>query len=66
MPFTDITGHEQSIALLQASLTNKRLAQAYLFHGDAHIGKRMTAVRLAQVLNCDRPVLTEKIGRAHV
>ncbi len=59
MPFTDITGHEQSISLLQASLSNKRLAHAYLFHGDAHIGKRMTAVRLAQVLNCDRPVLTE-------
>ncbi len=59
MPFTDITGHEQSIALLRASLSNKRLAQAYLFHGDAHIGKRMTAVRLAQVLSCDRPVPTE-------
>lgn len=59
MPFTDITGHEQSISLLQASLSNRRLAHAYLFHGDAHIGKRMTAVRLAQVLNCDRPVPTE-------
>lgn len=59
MPFTDITGHEQSISLLQASLSNKRLAHAYLFHGDAHIGKCMTAVRLAQLLNCDHPVLTE-------
>lgn len=59
MPFTDITGHEQSISLLQASLSNRRLAHAYLFHGDARIGKRMTAVRLAQVLNCDRPVPTE-------
>jgi DNA polymerase-3 subunit delta' len=35
------------------------LAHAYLFHGEASIGKRMTAVRLAQVLNCDHPILTE-------
>jgi DNA polymerase-3 subunit delta' len=59
MPFTDITGHEQPISLLQASLSNRRLAHAYLFHGEASIGKRMTAVRLAQVLNCDHPILTE-------
>ena len=61
MPFTDITGHEQPISLLRASLSNRRLAHAYLFHGEAGIGKRMTAVRLAQVLNCDHPILTETL-----
>jgi DNA polymerase III subunit delta' len=55
MSFADITGHEQPITLLQASLRNGRLAHAYLFHGEARIGKLMTAVRLAQALNCEHP-----------
>ncbi|MDK2743031.1 MAG: DNA polymerase III subunit delta' [Nitrospira sp. BO4] len=55
MPFADITGHEQPISLLQASIRNGRLAHAYLFHGEAKIGKFMTAVRLAQALNCEQP-----------
>ncbi|MDF0668126.1 MAG: DNA polymerase III subunit delta' [Nitrospira sp.] len=59
MPFTDITGHEQPISLLQASLRNGRLAHAYLFYGEARVGKLMTAVRLAQTLNCEQPAQTE-------
>lgn len=55
MPFADITGHEQPISLLQASTRQGRLAHAYLFHGEARIGKFMTAVRLAQALNCEQP-----------
>ncbi len=59
MPFADITGHEQSISLLQASLRNGRLAHAYLFYGEARVGKLMTAVRLAQTLNCEQSSQTE-------
>ncbi|MBS0183777.1 MAG: DNA polymerase III subunit delta' [Nitrospira sp.] len=59
MPFADITGHEQSISLLQAILCNGRLAHAHLFYGEARIGKSMTAVRLAQALNCEQPSQTE-------
>ncbi|HWF60229.1 MAG TPA: DNA polymerase III subunit delta' [Nitrospira sp.] len=54
MPFADITGHEQPISLLQATLRNGRLAHAYLFYGETRIGKLMTAVRLAQALNCEQ------------
>lgn len=54
MSFADITGHEQPISILQASLRHGRLAHAYLFHGEARIGKWMTAVRLAQALNCEQ------------
>jgi len=54
MPFADITGHEQSISLLQAALGNGRLAHAYLFYGEPQVGKLMTAMRLAQALNCER------------
>ncbi|MGQ0695319.1 MAG: DNA polymerase III subunit delta' [Nitrospiraceae bacterium] len=55
MPFTTITGHERPIALLKAALSHGRLAHAYLFHGETAIGKRLTAVCLAQALNCERP-----------
>ena len=55
MPFSDITGHERTIGLLQAALRNNRLAHAYLFHGQVGIGKCLTAVRLAQALNCEQP-----------
>lgn len=55
MPFQDCIGHQQSIALLQSAVTHERLAHAYLFHGEDAIGKRLTAIRLAQALNCERP-----------
>lgn len=58
MPFADITGHEQPISLLHATLCNRRLAHAYVFYGEARIGKLMTAVRLAQALNCEQPSQT--------
>ena len=54
MPFRDITGHERPIALLKAALSHERLAHAYLFHGEAGIGKSLTATRLAQALNCEQ------------
>ena len=59
MPFADITGHEQPISLLQATLSQGRLAHAYLFYGEPRVGKLMTAVRLAQALNCEEPSQTE-------
>jgi DNA polymerase-3 subunit delta' len=61
MPFVDITGHEQPISLLQASIRQGRLAHAYVFYGEARIGKLMAAVRLAQALNCEQPAQTEAL-----
>ena len=55
MPFRDCIGHHTSIAFLQAAVNHKRLAHAYLFHGEEAIGKRLTALRLAQALSCERP-----------
>ncbi|NWF73116.1 MAG: DNA polymerase III subunit delta', partial [Nitrospirae bacterium] len=55
MPFRDCIGHQTSIAFLQAAVNHKRLAHAYLFHGEEAIGKRLTALRLAQALSCERP-----------
>jgi len=53
--FNDVIGHERQKILLEAAIRHDRVAHAYLFHGEAHIGKGLTAIRLAQALNCDSP-----------
>lgn len=54
MPFHDVIGHGATIAALQTAAAGGRLAHAYLFHGDVAIGKRLTAIRFTQALNCER------------
>ncbi len=54
MPFRDIIGHSATIAALQTAVARQRVAHALLFHGDAAIGKRLTADRFAQALNCEQ------------
>ena len=61
MPFCDIIGHRSTIAALQTAVARKRLAHAYLFHGEAAIGKRLTALRFAQALDCERETAAEDI-----
>jgi DNA polymerase-3 subunit delta' len=53
MPFSDIIGHDRPKAILLAALRHERLAHAYLFHGEPRIGKRLTAIRFAQAINCE-------------
>ena len=53
MPFSDIVGHDGPKAALQAALRHGRLGHAYLFAGEPSVGKRLTAVRLAQAVNCE-------------
>lgn len=53
MPFDDIIGHETPKALLRASILHDHVAHAYLFYGEERIGKRMTALRFVQALNCE-------------
>lgn len=62
MPFRDITGHERPIEILKAALSHQRLAHAYLFHGEAGIGKFLTATRLAQALHCEQPDHSDSCG----
>jgi DNA polymerase-3 subunit delta' len=52
MKFSTIEGHEQSIRVLQRALANNTLAHAYLFSGQAGIGKKKTAFALAAAVNC--------------
>jgi DNA polymerase-3 subunit delta' len=52
MKFSTIEGHERSIRILQRAIANNALAHAYLFSGQAGIGKKKTALALAAAVNC--------------
>ena len=47
-----IEGHERPITILKRALAGKTLAHAYLFSGDAGVGKKMTALALAAAVQC--------------
>ena len=53
MPFSDIIGHSAPIGWLQRAIQSNHLAHAYLFVGENAIGKKLTAIRLAQAISCD-------------
>jgi len=53
MALRDIIGHEKIINILQGYIRKGRIPHALLFGGDEGIGKRLTAVNLAKVLNCN-------------
>jgi len=52
MTFSTIEGHARSIQTLQRAIANNALAHAYLFSGQAGIGKKKTAFALAAAVNC--------------
>jgi DNA polymerase-3 subunit delta' len=56
MPFGEIYGQERAVAALRRAWTAGRLAQGYCFAGPPGVGKRTTALALAQAVNCLSPV----------
>ena len=52
MPFRDIAGHAHVCELLARAAARESLPPSLIFAGPEGVGKRMTAVALAQVLNC--------------
>jgi DNA polymerase-3 subunit delta' len=52
MLFTSIKGHADALAALHNALKTERLAHAYLFVGPSGIGKKRTALALAQAVLC--------------
>ncbi len=53
MLFSKIQGQDSAVATLCNALAHDRLAHAYLFMGPAGVGKKQTALALAQALLCD-------------
>src|SRR5919112_6335545 len=56
MPFRSIAGHRPLLALLARATARRSLPPSLLFAGPDGVGKRLTAIALAQALNCERPV----------
>jgi DNA polymerase III subunit delta' len=56
MPFRDIKGHGHVYQLLARAASRDSLPPSLIFAGPEGVGKRMTAVALAQLLNCLAPV----------
>jgi len=50
--FATIEGHDKPVKILKRALANHTLAHAYLFSGEAGIGKKMTAFALAAAVHC--------------
>ncbi len=59
MPFRTIIGHRRLISLVSRAIARETLPPALLFAGTAGIGKRRTAVAIAQAINCLQPVTGE-------
>ena len=52
MPFTDVIGHRRIVGLLARSVDRQSLPPSLIFAGPAGVGKRLTAVATAQLVNC--------------
>ena len=52
MPFSRIIGHRSLLSLLSRSVQHDSLPPSLLFAGPAGVGKRLTALAVAQALNC--------------
>ena len=59
MPFRDVVGHHRLLQLLSRSAAGATLPPSLLFVGPSGVGKRLTAVALAQALNCTNPPAPE-------
>src|SRR3954464_9208418 len=52
MPFRDVVGHARLVGLLSRSVAGGTLPPSLLFAGPAGVGKQLTALAVAQALNC--------------
>jgi DNA polymerase III subunit delta' len=55
MAFRDVIGHRQLIGLLARSILRETLPPSLIFAGPSGVGKRLTALAVAQGLNCVSP-----------
>jgi DNA polymerase-3 subunit delta' len=63
MPFRDIVGHRRLLGLLSRAIARETLPPSLLLAGPAGVGKRTTALALAQAVNCLEPRATGELER---
>ena len=66
MAFREVVGHRRLLGLLSRSVANKTLPPSLILAGPDGVGKRLTAVSIAQALNCLSPVSTDACGECSV
>lgn len=59
MPFRQIVGHRRLVALLARAAAQDRVPPSLLLAGPNGVGKRRTALALAETLNCLEPILAD-------
>ena len=52
MPLSEVKSQERAIDMLKTSVSERRIAHAYLFLGPDGVGKHSAAVEFAKLLNC--------------
>jgi DNA polymerase-3 subunit delta' len=62
MPLREVAGHRRLLTLLAGAAERGSLPPSLIFSGPEGIGKRRTAVAMAQLLNCKTLVAAEDIG----
>lgn len=62
MPLRELTGHRRILDLLTRSISRGALPPSLIFAGPAGVGKRRTALAVAQALNCLNPVDGDACG----
>ena len=55
MPFGDVLGHRRLLTLLSGAISRESLTPSLILSGPDGVGKRLTAVAIAQALNCTNP-----------
>lgn len=61
MPLRDVIGHRRIVALLARSVARASLPPSLIFGGPSGVGKRLTALGVAQALNCPTPQSTDDL-----
>ena len=55
MPFRDVAGHGSLLDLIARAAVRRTLPPSLIFAGPDGVGKRLSAVALAQIVNCPTP-----------
>ena len=63
MPFRAIAGHSRLLSLLSRVIARNSLPPAVLLAGPSGVGKRLTAIAVAQTINCLQPQSSERFER---
>ncbi len=63
MPFRTIAGHSRLLSLLARVIARDSMPPAVLMAGPAGVGKRLTAIAIAQVVNCLQPQSSSEFER---